>query len=99
MNRALEGTSLTTDPPDHARLRAALTENLSPRALRSLKTEIDEKADRMVAGLVERGSFDGIDDLARAFPILIVADMIGVRARSGPTSCGGARPPSTCSAR
>ncbi|HKX69437.1 MAG TPA: cytochrome P450 [Intrasporangium sp.] len=79
MNHALEGTSLTTDPPDHARLRAALTENLSPRALRSLKAEIDEKADRMVAGLVERGSFDGIDDLARAFPILVVADMIGVQ--------------------
>jgi cytochrome P450 len=79
MNRALEGTSLTTDPPDHGRLRAALTENLSPRALRSLKSEIDEKADRMVAGLVERGSFDGIGDLARAFPILIVADLIGVQ--------------------
>ena len=40
MNQALAGTSLATDPPDHTRLRAALTENLSPRALRKLKGEI-----------------------------------------------------------
>lgn len=78
MNHALEGTSLATDPPDHTRLRAALTENLSPRALRSLKSDIDAKADAMVAELVERGSFDAIDDLARAFPLNVVADLVGV---------------------
>ena len=79
MNQALAGTSLATDPPDHTRLRAALTENLSPRALRKLKGGIDEKADAMVAELVERGSFDAIDDLARALPLQVVADLIGVQ--------------------
>ncbi|MHA6513475.1 cytochrome P450 [Tessaracoccus sp. Z1128] len=78
MNDILKGTSLTTDPPDHAPLRAALTENLAPRALRGMKAEIDEKADTMVAELVERGSFDAVDDLARALPRLVVADLIGI---------------------
>ncbi|WP_236777454.1 cytochrome P450 [Arthrobacter crystallopoietes] len=79
MNGALVGTSLATDPPEHTRLRAALTENLTPRALRKLKGGIDEKADKMVAELVERGSFDAIDALARALPLQVVADLIGVQ--------------------
>src|SRR3954471_18444874 len=33
VNEALAGTSLASDPPEHTALRAALTENLSPRAL------------------------------------------------------------------
>lgn len=78
MNAALAGTSLAADPPLHTSLRAALSENLSPRAVRGLKGDIDAKADAMVAGLVEQGSFDAIDDLARAFPISIVCDLIGV---------------------
>ena len=76
MNAALVGTSLATDPPEHQRLRAALTENLTPRALRKLKGSIDEKADALVAELVGRGSFDAIDDLARALPIAVVTDLI-----------------------
>ncbi|HET9081717.1 MAG TPA: cytochrome P450 [Trebonia sp.] len=77
VNEALAGTSLATDPPAHAQLRATLTANLSPRALRGLKDQIDAKADRLVAGLVEGGSFDAIDSLARAFPLEVVADLIG----------------------
>lgn len=78
MNQALQGTSLTTDPPEHTALRAALTENLTPRALRGMKADIDAKADAMVARLVDRGSFDAIDDLARALPLQVVSDLIGV---------------------
>lgn len=77
VNEALSGTSLATDPPDHTALRAVLTENLSPRALRGLKGQIEAKADALVAELVEKGSFEAIDALARALPLEIVADLIG----------------------
>jgi cytochrome P450 len=77
VNQALAGTSLASDPPVHTRLRAALAENLSPRALRGLKDQIDAKADRLVADLVATGPFDAIDSLARAFPLEVVADLIG----------------------
>ncbi|WP_026454343.1 cytochrome P450 [Saccharomonospora iraqiensis] len=79
MNEVLVGTTLTTDPPDHQKLRAVLTENLAPRALRTLKGDIEGKADTMVADLVARGSFDAMDDLARALPLAVVADLIGVQ--------------------
>ncbi|HTW15599.1 MAG TPA: cytochrome P450 [Nocardioides sp.] len=77
VNEALAGTSLASDPPAHTALRAALTENLSPRALRGLKAQIDAKADALVAELVESGSFEAIDGLARALPLEIVADLVG----------------------
>ncbi|MEV0593139.1 cytochrome P450 [Nonomuraea cavernae] len=76
-NEALTGTSLASDPPVHTQLRATLTENLSPRALRGLKGRIEAKADVLVAELVEKGSFEAIDALARAFPLEVVADLIG----------------------
>lgn len=76
-NEALTGTSLASDPPVHTQLRATLTENLSPRALRGLKAGIEAKADALVAELVEKGSFEAIDALARAFPLEVVADLIG----------------------
>lgn len=77
VNEALQGTSLASDPPVHTELRATLTENLSPRALRGLAGQIQTKADALVADLVTQGSFDAIDALARAFPLQIVADLIG----------------------
>lgn len=77
VNEALTGTSLSSDPPVHTQLRAALVENLSPRALRGLKAGIEAKADALVAELVAKGSFEAIDALARAFPLEVVADLIG----------------------
>jgi cytochrome P450 len=77
VNQALQGTSLASDPPIHGRLRATLTENLSPRALRGLKQQIDAKAAALVDELAARGSFEAVDALARAFPLEVVADLIG----------------------
>ena len=79
VNQALMGTSLASDPPLHTQLRAALTENLTPRALRGMKDSIDQKADRIVRELVAKGSFDGVQDLARELPLQVVVDLIGIK--------------------
>jgi cytochrome P450 len=77
VNEALAGTSLRSDPPEHTTLRATLSENLTPRALRGLGVQIEAKADALVVDLASRGDFEAIDDLARAFPLEIVTDLIG----------------------
>lgn len=77
VNDALQGTSLASDPPAHTQLRATLSANLTPRALRGLEGQITEKADALVGTLAAGGGFEAIDDLARAFPLEIVADLIG----------------------
>lgn len=77
VNEALAGTSLASDPPVHTGLRAALSENLTPRALRGLRQTIEVKADALVADLVTQRSFEAIDALARVLPLEVVADLIG----------------------
>jgi cytochrome P450 len=77
VNDALQGTSLASDPPVHTQLRATLSANLTPRALRGLGEQINEKADALVATLAAGGGFEAIDAIARVFPIEIVADLIG----------------------
>src|SRR5690554_2043532 len=77
VNEALQGTSLASDPPTHTQLRATLSANLTPRALRGLGEQINEKADALVAELAASGSFEAIDAIGRIFPIEIVADLIG----------------------
>jgi cytochrome P450 len=78
VNQALTGTTLATDPPLHETLRAALTENLTPRALRGMKDSIDQKADAIVSALAKAGKFDAVQDLAKELPLQVVVDLIGV---------------------
>jgi cytochrome P450 len=73
-----DNSPLYSDPPRHERLRRVLSERLAPRALASLKEDIDERADRLVEALVERGSFDAVADMAAIFPINIVSDLVGL---------------------
>ncbi|HWK76933.1 cytochrome P450 [Microbacterium sp.] len=79
MNDIMVGTTIATDPPDHKQLRDALMENLTPRALRGLKGEMEAKGVAHVRSLAGRGAFDGHADFARDFVLSVVVDMIGVQ--------------------
>jgi cytochrome P450 len=65
-------------PPLHDQQRNVLASRLAPRALGAIQPEIETRANEVVSTLVERGSFDAVTDLARAFPLEIVADLIGL---------------------
>ncbi|ORW41758.1 hypothetical protein AWB90_21015 [Mycobacterium paraense] len=65
-------------PPLHDQQRNVLASRLSPRAVRKLQPKIDRRAQEVVSALAERGSFDAVSDLARTFPLEIVADLIGL---------------------
>ena len=80
MNAMQAGSVLASDDPEHARLRAVLSEKLAPRALASLRTAIAEQADALVAGVVARGGFDAVAELAARLPVDVVADLIGLPA-------------------
>jgi cytochrome P450 len=78
VNQALTGTVLASDPPEHDRLRAVMSERLAPRALGGFRTSVRRQADAMVRDLVRRRSFDAVQDLARAFPVAVLLDLIGL---------------------
>lgn len=79
-NRAIEGTVLSTDPPDHTVLRGILAEQLAPRGLGKIRATMAEYAQRIVAEQVSRREFDVVLDISRVFPINVVGDLVGLPA-------------------
>lgn len=78
INYAIAGSILSVDPPQHGVLRDVLAEQLAPRGLGKIRAQISEYAHRLVGELVERGEFDAVIDIARIYPINIVADLLGI---------------------
>jgi 4-methoxybenzoate monooxygenase (O-demethylating) len=69
---------LEADPPLHTRTRGAIVKVLSRPALANLQAGFEAAAERLVARLLEIGSFDGITALAQAFPLSVFPDAMGV---------------------
>jgi cytochrome P450 len=79
-NATRKGVIIASDNPLHDQLRSVLSERLSPKAMNVIRAEINEKADALVASVVAQTSFDAVTDLAQAFPLTVVADLIGLPA-------------------
>jgi 4-methoxybenzoate monooxygenase (O-demethylating) len=69
---------LEADPPLHTRTRAVLTRIMSPAAINGLRETFEREAESLVARLVGQGEFDGIADLAEAYPLKVFPDAVGL---------------------
>ncbi|MEP5153028.1 cytochrome P450/oxidoreductase [Planktotalea sp.] len=74
----LQGNTVASDPPRHTKLRRAMAPPLLPGALETIRPEVERVADTLIEGLVQKGSFDAISDLARHLPLKIVTEMVGL---------------------
>ena len=73
------GTSnITNDPPLHDEIRAVMQRPLIPKAIKDFRGLIEREAAGLVERLVERGSFDGMADLANYLPVTLVRDLVGL---------------------
>jgi cytochrome P450 len=75
-----DNSPLYADPPKHERLRKVLSDRLSPRALRTLSSDVDARADCLIRSLVEKRQFDAFTDMAGVFPVGVVSDLVGLPA-------------------
>ncbi|MBV9533389.1 MAG: cytochrome P450 [Bradyrhizobium sp.] len=69
---------LEADPPLHTRTRAVLTRILSPNAINVLRTAFEREAELLVARLLAEGEFNGIADVAEAYPLKVFPDAVGI---------------------
>lgn len=69
---------LAMDPPDQTRLRALVSRGFTPRRVRDLEPQIRSIAAGYLDELVERGSFDLIDDFAGKLPMDVISELVGV---------------------
>ncbi|MBV9462560.1 MAG: cytochrome P450 [Bradyrhizobium sp.] len=69
---------LEADPPLHTRTRAVLTRILSPGAINVLRERLVQEAEVLVETLLQKREFDGIADLAEAYPLKVFPDSVGI---------------------
>ena len=71
---------LETDPPLHDRTRRIVDRVVSPAGLQRLREPFAKEAAAAVERVLARGRFDGVTDLAEAFPLKVFPDAIGLDA-------------------
>ncbi|MQA86596.1 MAG: cytochrome P450 [Streptosporangiales bacterium] len=69
---------LEADPPEHTRVRRITTRAMSPRAIEGLRPEFERQAEDLVTTVVARAEFDGVTELAQAYPLRVFPDAVGV---------------------
>lgn len=70
---------LEVDPPQHTRARAVIARALSRPAVAALNAAFYAEATEFVDRLLERGTFDAVEDLAEAFSLAVFPKAAGLR--------------------
>src|SRR3972149_746807 len=71
-------TMLTSDPPEHTRLRRLVSKAFTPRMVEGLRPRIQAIVDQLLVDAARNGRMDVIRDLAYPLPVIVIAEMLGV---------------------
>jgi cytochrome P450 len=71
-------TMLTSDPPEHTRLRRLVSKAFTPRAVENLRPRIREIIDTLLDSVSDRSEFDLVEEIAYPLPVIVIAEMLGV---------------------
>lgn len=71
-------TMLTSDPPEHTRLRRLVSKAFTARAVEDLRPRIAEIVAHLLADIRREGRADLIASLAYPLPVIVIAEMLGV---------------------
>jgi cytochrome P450 len=81
----LPASMLTSDPPDHARLRGPGALLFGPAALRSRARSIDDAASRVLGELAGRDEADAAADIGEPFAVEVLASLFALPPERKPT--------------
>lgn len=68
---------ISSDPPDHTRLRTLINKAFTPRVIDRLRPRIQALVDAFLDAAMERGEMDVIHDLAYPLPATVIAELLG----------------------
>ncbi|WNG37053.1 cytochrome P450 [Archangium violaceum] len=73
-----ENSLLSSDPPQHTRLRTLVSRAFTPRRVADLEPRIRELASELLDAMLTQQEFDLMADLAVPLPIIVIAEMLGI---------------------
>ncbi len=73
-------TMITTDPPDHERLRRVVNRAFTPRSIAAIEPRVREVARELLAPLAGGEPFDIVAEFAGPLPTIVIAELLGVPA-------------------
>ncbi|MHB2027905.1 MAG: cytochrome P450 [Acidimicrobiales bacterium] len=76
---------ISTDNPQHTRLRRVVANAFNPRNVRTVEDSIERVADETITRAKKNGTGDFIADVAAPFPLEIICTMMGVPRSEYPT--------------
>ncbi len=69
---------LTSDPPDHTRLRALVNISFTPRLVEQWRERIQAITNELLDAVQDKGEMDLIEEFAFPLPIIVITEMLGV---------------------
>jgi cholest-4-en-3-one 26-monooxygenase len=69
---------LNIDAPHHTRLRKIISRGFTPRAIGSLRGELNERAQAIVKAAAAHGSGDFVEQVSHELPLQAIAGLLGV---------------------
>ena len=73
-------TMLSIDPPDHTRMRSLVSKAFTPKQVDRVRPHMQEIAEALMDALPEPGRMDVVADFAVPFPIIVIAELLGIPA-------------------
>ncbi len=71
-------TMLTSDPPEHTRLRRLVSKAFTPRAVENLRPRIQSIVDGILDDAAGKGEMDLVQTVGYPLPVIVIAEMLGV---------------------
>src|SRR3990170_1782628 len=75
---ARANTMLSSDPPEHTRLRGLVSKAFTFKAVEAMRPRIQQIVDELLDGVQDKGRMDVIWDLGYPLPVIVIAELLGV---------------------
>ena len=76
----LERNLLTMDGDDHRRLRGLVSKGFTPRRVAQLRPRLEARVEELLDRASAKGEMEVVGDLAHPFPVIAIAELLGVPA-------------------
>jgi len=73
-------TVISSDPPDHTRLRSLVNRAFTPKMVAEMEPRIRELTAELLDKVTSNGEMDLTNDLAIPLPVIVIAEILGVEA-------------------